>query len=90
MTGDRSSSSATVLAREAQEKRRGIGIAGAPPPIITRVSPVDAVLGARSLSTRDAGDSGTLRDMANNVKTVGLLGLLGGMFVAVGWLFGGQ
>jgi len=28
--------------------------------------------------------------MANTLKTVALLGLLGGMFVAVGWLFGGQ
>jgi len=28
--------------------------------------------------------------MANNVKTVGLLALLGGIFVAVGWFFGGQ
>lgn len=28
--------------------------------------------------------------MANNLKTVALLGLLGGIFVAVGWLFGGQ
>ena len=28
--------------------------------------------------------------MVNNLKTVALLGLLGGIFVAVGWLFGGQ
>ena len=28
--------------------------------------------------------------MANNLKTVALLALLGGVFVAVGWLFGGQ
>jgi len=28
--------------------------------------------------------------MVNNVKTVGLLALLGGVFVAVGWFFGGQ
>ena len=28
--------------------------------------------------------------MGNNVKTAALLGLLGGLFVAVGWLFGGQ
>ena len=28
--------------------------------------------------------------MANNLKTVALLGLLGGIFVAVGWLFGGS
>jgi len=28
--------------------------------------------------------------MTNNLKTAGLLGLLGGVFVAAGWLFGGQ
>ena len=28
--------------------------------------------------------------MANNLKTVALLGLLGGVFVAAGWFFGGQ
>ena len=28
--------------------------------------------------------------MANNLKTVALLAFLGGVFVAIGWLFGGQ
>ncbi len=28
--------------------------------------------------------------MTNNLKTAGLLGLLGGLFVGLGWLFGGQ
>ena len=29
-------------------------------------------------------------EVANNIKTVVLLGLLGGLFVALGWLLGGQ
>ncbi len=33
---------------------------------------------------------GTLNTMANNLKTVALLAFLGGVFVAIGWLFGGQ
>jgi heat shock protein HtpX len=36
------------------------------------------------------GSIGYAQTMANNLKTVALLALLGGVFVAVGWLFGGQ
>lgn len=35
-------------------------------------------------------DPDTLHDMTNNLKTVGLLGLLGGLFIAAGAALGGQ